>query len=375
MNNVQILKWRAIGTFCVVLLGGCGESATAPAESQPVVNLYNWFDDINPNALAEFTQATGIKVVHDVYDSTEVLEGKLLAGHSDYDVVMPSGAELGKLGTAGLLLEVDRSRLHNYGGLDPFVLTQLAKLDPGNRYGVPYSWGTNGLGMDADKIAARMSDAPLDSWSLLFDPAIARRFQDCGIALLDSPGDIVPVVLIYLGRNPASEDYGDLDAAIAVLAGIQPLVRYFHSSQVFDDFANGEVCLAFGWSGSLYQALRVDRHRNLRYVIPKEGTMMWFEAMAIPKDAPHVDAAYRLIDHLLDPHVAAGFTNAINYPSAVVAATEFVDGGLREEMAVYPPPAVMKRLFADSLVTPAYERKRLRLWTSMKAGDLSQPSP
>ncbi len=370
-----MLAWRTIGTLCVVLLAGCGESATAPAEPQAVVNLYNWFNDINPHALADFTQATGIKVVHDVYDSNEVLEGKLLAGNSDYDVVMPSGAELGKLSTAGLFLEVDRSRLHNYQGLDPFVLTQLAKLDPGNRYGVPYSWGTNGLGIDVDKVVARMPDAPLDSWALLFNPAIARRFQDCGIALLDSPGDIVPVVLHYLGRNPASEDYADLDDAIAVLAGIQPLVRYFHSAQVFDDFANGEVCLVFGWSGSLYQALRVDGHRNLRYVIPKEGTMMWFEAMAIPKDAPHIDDAYRLIDHLLDPHIAAGFTNAINYPSAVPSAIEFVDSDLRGEMAVYPPPAVMQRLFADSLVTPAYERKRLRLWTSMKAGDLSQATP
>ncbi len=262
---------RATGMLCVALLAGCGESAKAPVESQPVVNLYNWFNDINPNALAEFTQATGIKVVHDVYDSNEVLEGKLLAGNSDYDVVMPSGAELGKLGTAGLFLEVDRSRLPNYQGLDPFVLTQLARLDPGNRYGVPYSWGTNGLGVDVDQIVARMPDAPLDSWTLLFDPAIARRFQDCGIALLDSPGDIVPVVLQYLGRNPASEDYADLDDAIAVLAGIQPLVRYFHSAQVFDDFANGEVCLVFGWSGSLYQTLRVDRHRNLRYVIPRKA--------------------------------------------------------------------------------------------------------
>lgn len=353
---------------------GCGEGTPSQAESPPVVNLYNWFDDINPRALPEFTRVTGIEVVHDVYDSSDILEGKLLSGHSGYDLVVPSADRLGRLGAAGLFHELDRSKLHNYKGLDPYLLAKLAEMDPGNRYGVPYSWGTNGLGIDVEALLARMPDAPLDSWALMFDPTVARHFQDCGIALLDSPGDVIPVVLNYLGRDPASQDVTDLRDAIAVIAGIQPFVRYFHSSQLFDDLANGEICVAFGWSGSLYQSLR-NADRKLRYVIPKEGTVIWFESMAIPADAPHIENAYRLMDHLLEARIAAGYTNTMFYPNGVAAATELVDVALREDPAVYPPPSVMKRLFADSLVTLGYARMRTRQWATMKAGGSSQASP
>ena len=367
---------RPLGIGLLLCLSvGCGDHKESKAESQPVVNLYNWFDDISPLALSEFTRETGIEVVHDVYDSNEVLEGKLLVGHSDYDLVVPGASYLGKLGAAGLFHELDRTKLRNYPGLDPYLLAKLAEVDPGNRYGIPYSWGTTGLGIDVERLRARMPDAPLDSWALMFDPAVVRHFQDCGIALLDSPGEVVPIVLNYLGREPGSQDDTDLHDAIDVIAGIQPFVRYFHSSQLFDDFANGEICLALGWSGSLFQALRVDADRHLRYVIPKEGTMVWFEAMAIPADAPHIENAYRLIDHLLDPRIASGFTNAIFYPSGVVAAKQMVDVALREEPAVYPSASVMKRLFADSLVTPSYERKRQRAWISMKAGRAIEASP
>lgn len=354
--------------LALCVMAACGED-TGP--SRPVVNMYGWFDDVNPEALPDFTRETGIDVVHDVYDSSEVLEGKLLAGHSDYDLVFPGTNVLGKLGAAGLFLELDRSKLHNYQGLDPYLLAKLAEVDAGNRYGVPYSWGTNGIGIDVERLLARMPSAPLDSWALMFDSAVVRHFQDCGIALLDSPGDVIPVVLNYLGRDPGSQDETDLRDAIAVMAGIQPFVRYFHSSQLFDDFANGEICMAFGWSGSLYRSLRIDVDRQLRYVIPKEGTLVWFESMAIPADAPNIENAYRLIDHLLEPRIAAGFTNTMFYPSGVTAATEMVDIALREAPAVYPPAAVMQRLFVDSVLTAAYERKRLRLWTAMKAGNSS----
>lgn len=363
-------KYWILGLCLIVGLSACGDKAASHVEARgETVNFYNWFNDVNPDALAEFTRATGIAVVHDVYDSDEVLEGKLLAGHSNYDLVVPGASAFAKQLTAGVYLALDHTKLHNYRELDPSLMAKLAAMDPDNRFGIPYSWGTTGLGLNVDRILARMPDAPLDSWALFFDPDVVRKFQDCGVALLDSPGDVMPIALNYLGRNPESLSETDLDDAVALIARIQPFVRYFHSSQLFDDLANGEVCLILGWSGSVIQSRQAGEGLNLRYVIPKEGAPIWFEVMAVPADAPHIENAYRLIDHLLSPHTAAGFTSALFYQSAVTSAAALVDPAVLDDPAVYPPPAVMSRLFLDIAArVPDYERLRLRKWIAMKAG-------
>ncbi|NJN52637.1 MAG: extracellular solute-binding protein [Gammaproteobacteria bacterium] len=232
---------------------------------------------------------------------------------------------------------------------------------------MPHSWGTTGLSYDADQLLARMPDAPLNSWALVFDAEIAARFSDCGIAMLDAPGDVVPSALMYLGRDPGSESAEDLRDAMALIARVRPLVRYFHSSQVVDDLANGEICLALIWSGSAFLAKRSSAQSNLRYVIPQEGSLLWFEVMAIPADAKHAENAYTLIDYLLDPRVAADFTNATFYPSAVASAWAGVDAAIREEPAIYPSDAVRARLVPVAPETVAYERQRLRAWNTMKS--------
>lgn len=347
---------------------GCGENGAQKGTSQSVVNFYNWFDYIDPATLPAFTQETGIKVNYGTFDSDEVLEGKLIAGHSGYDVVVPSYTYFYRQIAAGVFREIDRNKLHNYSQLDPWLLGKLAQVDPGNRYGVPHAWGTTGLGINPDQIRRRMPNAPLESWSLIFDPQIAANLSDCGIAMLDAPGDVVESALIYLRRDPASQDPADLKAAIASIARIQPFVRYFHSSQLVDDLANGEICLALGWSGAVFQAIRANPGLNLRYVIPKEGALVWFDVLAIPADASNADGAHRLIDYMLRPGVAAGFTNTTFYPSGVGNAQPNVDIDLRAEEAVYPAPSVMQRLIATPPVASDFERKRLRLWTAMKAG-------
>jgi putrescine transport system substrate-binding protein len=347
---------------------GCGETSEPGERSHGVVNFSNWVDYIHPDTLPDFTRATGIDVNYDTFDADEALEAKLLAGNSGYDVVVPSYTYFQRQIEAGVFREIDRSKLHNYRELDAHLLSQLAVVDPGNRYGVPHGWGTTGLGVNVDRVRNLMPGAALDSWALVFDPDVVRKIQGCGVVMLDSPGDVVPSALNYLGRDPASRSPTDLQDAIATIARVQPFVRYFHSSQYVDDFANGEVCVALGWSGSLFQAIHASPVPNLRYVVPKEGASLWFDVMAIPRDAPNVDNAYRLIDYMLDPGVAADFTNATFYPSGVASAVAGVDEGIRNDEAIYPSPVVMQRLRVDGVESLAYERQRLRLWTAMKAG-------
>ena len=368
------IRYRAISMWsaCVLLssVSACSNDSRSDDEARQSVNFYNWYNDLNPTALPEFTKTTGIQVIHDVYDSDEILESKMLVGNSQYDVIVPASGNFARQRAAGLLHELDRSKLHNYRELDPELLSKLDVIDPGNRYGVPYNWGTTGIGYNVELIRKRMSDAPLDSWALIFDPEIAKRFQDCGIAIVDSPGDVVPSALSYLGRNLVSQDPKDLADAMLVVARIQPFVRYFYSSQIADDLATGQICIALSWSGSVLEAQRAS-DLDLRYAIPKEGALLWFELMAIPADAPNLENAHRLIDFLIDPHVAAGYTNAIFYPSGVASAREFVESSIRELPGVYPPPDVRQRIFTGPPETPEYERQRSRLWAAAKAGRMN----
>jgi len=348
-------------------------AASALAED-PVVHVYNWNDYIGETTLEDFEKATGINVVYDVYDSNDILEAKLMAGRSGYDVVFPSARPNGKRQIkAGLLQELDKSKLTLWGNLDEGILENLQTTDPGNRFLVPYMWSTTGIGYNVTKVKELIGDAaPTDSWALMFDPANAEKLAGCGIAILDESAEPIPAMLAYLSRDPGSQATEDLEAALEAFSHIRPFVRYFHSSQYINDLANGDICIAMGYSGDIQQAAdRAEEAGNgveIAYSIPKEGAQVANDVMAIPKDAPHPGNAHVFINFMLQPEVIAAATNYVAYPNANKAATGMVDGELRNNPGVYPPAEVRERLFAVDIDEPRAQRNLMRYWTRIKTG-------
>jgi putrescine transport system substrate-binding protein len=349
--------------------------AAAPVFAEDkLLNIYNWSDYIAPDTVKNFEAATGIKVNYDVYDANEVLEAKLAAGHTGYDLVVPTASPyLAREAAAGLFLPIDKAKLKNYGNLDPQILAAAANADPGNTFGVPYMWGTTGLGYNAAKVKAALGDAaPVDSLKLLFDPDNAKKLSACGIEVLDTPQELFPAALLYAGRDPLGRSAADIAKAVEILGAIRPYIRKFHSSEYINDLANGDVCVVFGYSGDVVQAKsRAAEAKNgvsIAYAIPKEGAMIWIDMMAIPKDAPHPDNALAFIDTILRPEVAAAISNTVAYANPNKAATALVDPALRDDPQIYPPESVRKRLFFDKPVTPEFERARTRAWIRVKTG-------
>ena len=270
---------------------GRHDSSKAPSSPDKVLNMYNWGDYLEPSVIPAFEKEYGIKVNYDVYDSNEMLETKLLAGHTNYDLVVPSGYFLEMQIRAGVYQKLDKGRLPNLRNLDPEVVRGMAVYDPGNQYAVDYMWlSTTGIGYNVAQIRARLANAPVDSWRLLFDPAVLAKFQDCGVSVLDAPVDVVAAALIYLGKDPNSESSEDLKAAEKLLASVRPYIRIFNSSQYNYDLANGDICLALGWSGDIalarLRAREAAKGTEIAFSIPKEGTVSNLDALAIPADAP-----------------------------------------------------------------------------------------
>jgi putrescine transport system substrate-binding protein len=372
--NRSVRRWRQILVRRPLLafsLAALAATVSIPllAATGDVVNVFSWTNYIDAKAIPSFEDKTHIKVNYDLMDSNDVLEAKLLAGKSGYDVVIPSMNFFGKQVEGGLYQPIPKGKLKNYGNLDPVLMKRLERFDPGNVYGVPYMWGTNGIAYNADKIKERMPNAPTDSWKLLFDPEVVKHFKDCGVALLDAGDTVVESALIYLGRNPDTENLDDLKAAIDVITKIQPYVRYFHSTSYVDDLANGEICLALGYSGDVLQATRSARKGvKINYYLPKEGAELWIDVMAIPKDAPHPDAAAKWIDHILDPVVVAGISNAVWYANPNKASKALLEPSIRDNPIVYPPEDVMARLVVVGPKSQRFVKLRNRAWTQAKAG-------
>ncbi|HWJ07089.1 MAG TPA: polyamine ABC transporter substrate-binding protein [Steroidobacteraceae bacterium] len=343
-------------------------AATGPAS----LNVYNWSDYIDPAVLEQFRKETGITVNYDVFDSNEVLETKLLTGKSGYDIVVPSAYFLERQVAAGVFAPIDAARLPNLKNLDPEITAQAARHDAGNAHSVVYMWGTTGIGYDAAKVKAILPDAPVDSWKLVFDPAILARFKDCGVSMLDDPTDMVATALLYLGKDPNSEAPADLAAAEKLLLSIRPYLRTIHSSQYIDQLANGELCIAVGYSGDILQARdraeEAGKPIEIAYSIPKEGALLWFDTLAIPADAPHPDNAYKFIDFLLRPEVAAANSNFVMYANPNAAATPLLDEGLRDDPGIYPTPEVKARLRANLAKSPEFTRELNRTWTRFTTG-------
>lgn len=335
--------------------------------------MLGWLDYFDPSLIPAFEQATGIDVVFDAIDTNATLEAKLMAGHTGYDVVMPAGSFLSRQLPAGIYLPLDKSLLPNLANVDPDLLDRIATYDAGNRHAVPYLWGTHGLAVDVAKVRARLPDAALDSWGLVFDPAQASKLADCGIAMTDSPHYMTVAAYQWLGLDPASEAPADLARIEAALQGARPYVRKIDSGTMITDLVQGEVCVYVIASGDVVQAR--DRARevgvpfNFEYFMPREGTTLWFDLVAIPADAPSPVAAHAFLNFLLDPRSAAANTNLLGYPNAIPASRSLVRAELLEDPAVYPPTGELARAFIDRMPGAEAARARTRAWTRFMTDD------
>lgn len=363
------LMRRALLLLVLTLLG----IAPASAQSERAVNFYNWSDYIDPEVLAEFTKETGIKVRYDTFDSNDTLETKLLTGKSGYDVVVPTGYFLERQIKAGIFLKLDKSKLPNLVNMWDEVAKRLAVYDPGNQYAVNYMWGTVGIGYNMRKAREILGpDARMDNWDIIFKPEQIARFKDCGVHMLDSADDALPAALNYLGLDPNATNDADLGKAADLMLKVRPSVRKFHSSEYLNGLASGEICLVLGWSGDIKQAQKRAAEAKggveVGYAIPQGGAQMFFDNLAIPKDARNVTEAHALINFLQRPEIAARNTNFLGYPNGNLASQKLIDKAVLEDRTVYPEPATLAKLYILRARDQRTQRLANRIWTRIKTG-------
>jgi putrescine transport system substrate-binding protein len=360
--GLRLIGWLAFA--------GIGGSASA---QERVVNFYNWSNYMAPGVLEDFTRETGIRVVYDTFDANETLETRLLAGKSGYDLVVPSAYFLQRQVSAKIFQKLDKSKLPNLANAWPEVTDRLAAYDPGNTYGANYMWGTTGIGYNVNTVQKILGpDVRIDSWDIIFRPENAVKFKDCGIHVLDSADDILPVGLKYLGLDPNSTKPPELEKAADLVLKVRPFVRKFHSSEYLNALASGEICLVVGWSGDIMQArARAAEAKNgveIGYAIPKEGTEMFFDNLAIPADAKNVAEAHELINYLYRPDVAARNSDFLSYANGNLASQKLIDQKILNDKNIYPDESTLKRLFVIKARDPTPQRMINRLWTKVKTG-------
>jgi len=372
------LRWLL--TAIAIVPAGCSRdppaadaARAADVANARVVNIYNWGDYIAPGVLEEFEAATGIRVNYDLFDSQEMLETKLLAGRSGYDVVVVTGHFLERLVPAGAFRRLDLQQLPSRGNLDAELMAKFAQYDPGNAYAVGYTWGTVGIGYDESKLQELSPNAPTDSWSLVYDPAIVQRSSGCGVSVVDSPSDVIGTVLAWLGHDANRPTPEQLQAAERALLAIRPHLRKIDTGNQINDLAGGTICLMVTWSTNVQVARNRAREAGVaadfRYVVPKEGSVAWFDSLAIPADAPHPDAAHAFIEFMLRPDIAARNANFIGSASMNAAATPLVDAWLRDDPGVYPPAELRERLQPLRARSQAQSREENRVWARFRTGE------
>jgi putrescine transport system substrate-binding protein len=349
-----------------------GSSMGALAADQ-VLHVYNWSDYIADQTVPRFQKETSIKVKYDMFDSVDTLQAKLLTGKSGYDIVVPTSNYMAKQVEAGIFQKLDKSKIPNLANLDKTLMSKIAEADPGNQYGVPWAFGTTGLGYNLNKVKAALgNNAPLDSWAILFDPQHLAKLKSCGVSVLDQPSDVFAATLHYLKKDPNSKNPADYRAAFEQLKKVRPYITRFNSSGYINDLANGDICFAMGFSGDINiakrRAIEAKKSYKLAYVIPKSGAPIWFDMMAIPKDANHVEAATKWINYIEDPKVNAEITNQVFYPTANAAAKKYVKPEIANDPGIYPPEAVAKNLFLLKPLPAEIMRLQNRLWTQLKTG-------
>jgi putrescine transport system substrate-binding protein len=364
---------QPIGFLVVAVACAAIVPAAAQTKGERVVNVYNWSDYIAPTVVEDFSKEGGIKVRYDTFDSNDTLETKLLAGKSGYDLVVPTAYFLERQIKAGVFQKLDKARLPNLANLWPEISQRLATYDPGNQYAVNYMWGTTGIGYNARKARDVLRpNGGIDSWDIVFKPENLAKFKDCGVHFLDSSDDILAAALHYLGLDPNSSNEVDLQKAADLVTKLRPYVRKFHSSEYLNSLASGEICLVVGFSGDIKQsqkrAVEAKNGVEIAYVIPKEGAQLWFDNLAIPRDAKNVAAANEFINYLQRPEVAAKNTNFISYANGNLASQKFVDKVILDDKSIYPDEATMRKLYTISAHDPKTQRLMNRLWTRIKTG-------
>jgi putrescine transport system substrate-binding protein len=351
---------------------GAADKASAVADTGKVLNLYIWSDYLAADTLSNFEKQTGIKVHVAYFDTNETLETKLLAGSSGYDVVVPTASYFERQIKAGVYLALDKSKLPNLKNMDPQLMSKVALHDPGNAHGIIYTWGTNGIGYNEKMVKELMPDAPLDSWRLVFDPAVASKVAKCGISVLDSPAEMMRAVYSYLGKDPNSQSPDDLVLGEAVLTKIRPYIRNINSSEYIEALANGDLCIAVGYNGDVMQARDRARDANkgieIKYFVPKEGSILWFDMLAIPKDAPDPDSAYAYLNYIMTPQVIADISNFKRYANANAASQPLVLPSVRDDPGIYPPPEQRQKLAVQLADSADQTRAVTRVWQKFKTG-------
>jgi putrescine transport system substrate-binding protein len=351
---------------------GSGDKASTAADGGKVLNLYIWSDYLAANTLSDFEKQTGIKVHVAYFDTNETLETKLLAGSSGYDIVVPTASYFERQIKAGVYQTLDKSKLPNLKNMDAQLMSKVALHDPGNAHGIIYTWGTNGIGYNEKMVKELMPDAPLDSWRLVFDPAVASKVAKCGISVLDSPAEMLRAVFSYLGKDPNSQNPEDLAQAEAVLLKIRPFIRNINSSEYIEALANGDLCIAVGYNGDVMQARDRAREANkgidVKYFVPKEGSILWFDMLAIPKDAPDTDSAYAFMNYIMTPQVIADISNFKRYANGNVASQPLVLASVKDDPGIYPPPEQRQKLAVQLADSADQTRAITRVWQKFKTG-------
>ncbi|RFP90899.1 polyamine ABC transporter substrate-binding protein [Rhodobacteraceae bacterium 63075] len=337
------------------------------------VRVYNWSDYIDEDLLMQFEEETGLKLVYDVFDSNEVLETKMLAGGSGYDVVVPSGTFLQRQITAGAFQKLDKSKLPNLDNMWDVVTERTEQYDPGNEHAINYMWGTTGIGVNVGKVQEALGeDAPIDSWSLVFEPENMEKLAECGVHFLDAPAEMIPAALNYIGEDPDSHDPDVIAKAEDVFMPVRPHIQKFHSSEYINALANGDICVAVGWSGDVLQArdraAEADNGVEIAYNAPNEGAQMWFDQMAIPVDAPNPDGAHKFLNFIMDAENMAAASNYVYYANGNKASQEHLVDDVINDPAIYPTPAALENLFTTTPYPARVQRVVTRLWTKIKSG-------
>jgi putrescine transport system substrate-binding protein len=362
-SSLSLMAWAALAMPYI---------SRAHAQEEAVLDVFNWNDYIGETTIEDFQTATGIQVTYDLFDSTETMEARMLAGSTGFDVVIQAGSTLERFTKAKVYQPLDRSKLPNWVNLDPVSLKTVEGWDPGNKYGVPYMWGTVGLTFNVDMVKERIPDADLTTLDILFKPENAAKLADCGISILESPGDVIPMALAYLGLDPNSTDPKDFDAVAKAFAPIRQYIRAFDSNNFLNAIPNKELCMINNWSGDYAtaktRAMDAGMEINLAYYVPKTGAPAWFDTWCIPASAKHVDNAHKFINYLMEPEVIAKCTNLIHYANANRAATKFVDPAILADPAVYPDDEVKKRLWIQKSMSPEVQQARTRAWSTIKTG-------
>lgn len=366
----QITKTNTFGK--ILTTGILSLFLSAPASAERVLNLYNWTDYIGETTIADFEKETGIKVVYDNYDAAETVDAKLLAGSSGYDLVLHAGFYISRLIQAGVLAEIDTSKIPNYGNYDPDILKKVETYDPGNKHSVPYLWGTVGVTYNLDMIRERIPNAPLNSLDMLFKPEYAAKLADCGISVLESPREVIPMGLAYLGLDPNSMSKDDYEKVVELFKPVRQYIKAFDASNYLNALPNKELCMVFNWSGdyatATSRAAEAGVDINLAYYIPETGSPAFFDVWVMPKDAKNREEAFLFLDYMSRPEVIAAATNYVYYANANSAANEFVSDDILSDTAIYPDRETLKTLWTTGTLKPKAERAHTRAWTKIKTG-------